>query len=79
MFEAARAHAAADGRDKADMRDIRAVAPMTLRQRQSQFMIDFFRVQQQEDDAIRTQIDAITAETATPAGDTPQTVAHGSR
>jgi magnesium chelatase subunit I len=73
MFEAARAYAAADGRDRADVRDIRAVAPMALRQRRSAFMVEFFRQQQQEDDAIREQIDAITAETllapsASPAG-----------
>src|SRR6185369_6236346 len=37
MFEAARAHAAADGRDVAHVPDIRAVAPMALRQRRSQF------------------------------------------
>jgi magnesium chelatase subunit I len=63
MFEAARAYAAADGRDRADVRDIRAVAPMALRQRRSAFMVEFFRQQQHEDDAIREQIDAITAET----------------
>ncbi len=59
MFEAARAYAAADGRDKADVRDVRAVAPLALRQRRSDFMIDFFHQQQQEDAAIRTEIDAI--------------------
>jgi magnesium chelatase subunit I len=59
MFEAARAHAAADGRDVADIRDIRAVAPMALRQRQSQFMIDFFVRQADEDRAILEQIDAL--------------------
>ena len=57
MFEAARAHAAADGRDVADVRDIRAVAPMALRQRRSQFMVDFFERQSEEDAAIREQID----------------------
>jgi magnesium chelatase subunit I len=63
MFEAARAYAAADGRDRAAVRDIRAVAPMALRQRRSAFMVEFFRQQRQEDDAIREQIEAITAET----------------
>lgn len=57
MFEAARARAAADGRVLADVDDVRAVAPMALRQRRSQFMTDFFERQQQEDDAIRGQID----------------------
>lgn len=59
MFEAARANAAADGRDIADVHDVRAVAPMALRDRRSPFMTDFFERQQQEDDAIREQIDAL--------------------
>jgi len=57
MFEAARAYAAADGRDLASVADIRAVAPMALRQRRSEFMANFFETQQAEDDHIRTQID----------------------
>ncbi len=57
MFEAARAHAAADGRDKADVHDIRAVAPLALRQRRSQFMLDFFEHQQIEDRQIIEQMD----------------------
>jgi magnesium chelatase subunit I len=61
MFEAARAYAAADGRDKATVQDVRAVAPITLRQRRSQFMVDFFKTQQEEDTLIRREIDAIAA------------------
>ncbi len=57
MFEAARAYAAADGRDVASVADIRAVAPMALRQRRSEFMANFFENQQAEDDRIREQID----------------------
>ncbi|MAS34246.1 MAG: magnesium chelatase [Anaerolineaceae bacterium] len=60
MFEAARAHAAADGRDLATVADIRAVAPMALRQRRSEFMVNFFHSQQTEDEQIRTRIDQIT-------------------
>lgn len=52
MFEAARAHAAADGRETADIEDIKAVAPMALRQRQSEFMSNYIDLQQQEDDKI---------------------------
>jgi magnesium chelatase subunit I len=52
MFEAARAHAAADGRDLATVDDLRRVAPLALRQRQSQFMVDFFQRQQEEDQVI---------------------------
>jgi magnesium chelatase subunit I len=61
MFEAARAHAAADGRDKANIQDIRAVAPMALRQRRSQFMVSFFNSQREEDDQIRSFVDELTS------------------
>ncbi len=60
MFEAARAHAAADGRDIANILDIRAVAPMALRQRRSQFMVSFFNSQREEDDQIRGYVDELT-------------------
>jgi magnesium chelatase subunit I len=59
MFEAARAHAAADGRDVANVHDIRAVAPMALRQRRSQFMVSFFNSQREEDDQIRAFVDEL--------------------
>jgi magnesium chelatase subunit I len=59
MFEAARAHAAADGRDIATVTDIRTVAPMALRQRRSQFMVSFFESQQEEDQQIRARIDQL--------------------
>jgi magnesium chelatase subunit I len=59
MFEAARAYAASDGRDVATVSDIRAVAPMALRQRRSQFMVNFFESQATEDEQIRQRIDAL--------------------
>ncbi len=59
MFEAARAHAAADGRDVADVGDLRAVAALALRQRRSQFMAEFFAQQNEEDAAIRERLDAL--------------------
>lgn len=59
MFEAARAYAAADGREQATVADVRAVAPLALRQRRSQYMVDYFTEQQREDETIRQQIDAI--------------------
>jgi magnesium chelatase subunit I len=62
MFEAARAYAAADGRTVAEVRDVRAVAPLALRQRRSDFMVSFFHDSQREDDAIRAQIDTLLAE-----------------
>jgi magnesium chelatase subunit I len=64
MFEAARAYAAADNRTSATVQDVRAVARMALRQRRSQFMIDFAQHQQEEDSAILAQIDALTGESA---------------
>jgi magnesium chelatase subunit I len=65
-FEAARAYAAADGRTCADAADIRAVAPMALRQRQSEFMVSFSKQQQAEDDDIRRRIDEITNRATDP-------------
>lgn len=59
MFEAARAYAASDGRDIATVNDVRAVAPMALRQRRSPFMVNFFESQHEEDSLIRTEIDQI--------------------
>lgn len=52
LFEAARANAAADGRTIATIDDIKAVAPMALRQRRSEFMSNFFESQAQEDTQI---------------------------
>jgi magnesium chelatase subunit I len=66
MFEAARAHAASDGRDEANMADIRAVAPMALRQRRSEFMTNFFESQAQEDQQIISRIDELNPHSATP-------------
>lgn len=62
LFEAARAHAAADGRDQAGIRDVRAVAPMALRQRQSQFMVDFFEHQAKEDAVIEEYLNHLVEE-----------------
>lgn len=59
MFEAARAHAAADGRIVAGVQDVRAVAPLALRQRRSQFMVDFFERQAAEDEAIQEHLNTI--------------------
>lgn len=62
MFEAARAYAAADGRDQATVDDIRAVAPMALRQRRSEFMVNFFEGQRAEDEQIRARIGEILSD-----------------
>lgn len=61
MFEAARAHAAADGRTLATMADIRAVAPLALRQRRSDFMVEYFHAEASEDEQIRARLDALSS------------------
>lgn len=71
MFEAARAYAASDGRTEATPADIRAVAPLALRQRRSDFMVSYFEQGRAEDDNIRTQLDAILAAPPTAAQDAP--------
>lgn len=63
LFEAARAHAAADGRENAGIEDVRAVAPMALRQRRSEFMVNFYESQRTEDEYIRAQLDALQTPT----------------
>lgn len=60
MFEAARAHAAADGRQVATEDDIRVVAPLALRQRHSEFMEHFFEQQAIEDRRIGETFNQLT-------------------
>lgn len=60
LFEAARAHAAADGRLLASPKDIRAVAPMAIRLRRSAFMKDFFRSQQREQNELARLLKDLT-------------------
>lgn len=62
LFEAARAYAAMDGRDLAQSFDVRAVASLALRQRRSEFMVNFAESQREEDDQIRRRIDNILSE-----------------
>lgn len=52
LFEAARAHAAADERLLVEPDDVRAVALLALRQRQSPALQQFFDQQAQEDEAL---------------------------
>ena len=61
MFEAARARAAADGRDRATLDDLRAVAVMSLRLRRSEFMRNFLRKQGTEDQLITAKLDELAA------------------
>jgi magnesium chelatase subunit I len=53
-LEAARARAAADGREKAEIDDVLAVAPMALRQRRSEFMVRYFEAARAEQTEIET-------------------------
>jgi len=57
LFEAARAHAAADSRTMATTKDLRAVASLALRQRRSTFMTEYFSQQSTEDKQIRALVD----------------------
>lgn len=59
MFEAARAHAVLDGRTDVTLEDLRAVAPLALRQRRSEFMSSFFDTQALEDQEIEQALSEI--------------------
>ena len=61
LFEAARAHAAADGRARVDLTDLRAVASMALRQRRSRFMDDYFAARTQEERELASVVRAPSA------------------
>jgi magnesium chelatase subunit I len=56
LLEAGRAHAAIDNRLEVTLDDLRAVAPLALRQRQTDFATKYFVVQQEEDEKIRKVI-----------------------
>ena len=56
LFEAGRAHAAADNRLEVTLDDLRAVAPMALRQRQTDLAADFYTSQQEEFQRIKVVI-----------------------
>ena len=59
LFEAARAHAAADGRPLANLNDLSAVAPTALRLRRSSFMKDFVEQQAKEVREIQAALQAL--------------------
>jgi len=56
LFEAGRAHAAIDNRLEVTLEDLRAVAPMALRQRQTDLTATFFAAQAEEDEEIKKVI-----------------------
>lgn len=53
-FEAARAYTAADGRREVKPKDLLDVAPMALRLRRSQFMTDYFKSQEGEEEELNS-------------------------
>jgi magnesium chelatase subunit I len=61
MFEAARAYCAADARTVVTVEDIHAVAALALRQRRSDFMVNFFENQAEEDKQILHLLDELVA------------------
>jgi magnesium chelatase subunit I len=58
-FEAARAYTAADGRDRVTPEDLQAVAPMALRLRRSQFMMEYFSSQEGEEAEMSSLLDSL--------------------
>jgi len=56
LFEAARALAAADDRLEVSLNDLQIVAPLALRQRQTDFATKYFAAQQEEDGRIEAVI-----------------------
>jgi len=59
LFEAARAHAAADARDQVNMEDIRVVAPMALRLRRSSFIDQYLADQSTETELLEKAINEL--------------------
>jgi magnesium chelatase subunit I len=59
LFEAARAYAAADARKQVKMDDLKVVAPMALRLRQSPFMIKYFQQQREEEIQLNKILDSV--------------------
>ncbi len=59
LFEAARAYAAADSRSEVTMGDLHAIANMTLRLRRSQYMVQYFNQQMQEENELNSTLDSL--------------------
>ena len=62
LFEAARALAAADARKEVVLDDLKVVAPMALRLRQSSFMIQYFKEQGGEEKKLHNTLHDILGE-----------------
>jgi Mg-chelatase subunit ChlI len=57
LFEAARAHAIADGRLEVEQHDLQIVAPIALRLRRSEFMTEYFSEQASEEQQLSTLLE----------------------
>ncbi len=62
LFESARAYAAADSRAEAAPADVRAVAPLAVRMRRSEFMGKYFEDRKSEEAEIKTVLDSVIPE-----------------
>ncbi len=67
LFEAGRAFAAADNRLEVSSDDLRAVATLALRQRQTDFAAKYFAAQQEEDEQIKEVINKPAKKRRKPA------------
>lgn len=59
LFEAARAHAAMDGRGEVNLEDLRQVAPMALRMRRSSFISEYFASREIEERELSSTLDRL--------------------
>jgi magnesium chelatase subunit I len=66
LFEAGRAYAAIDDRLEVTLNDLRAVAPLALRQRQTDFSAKYFAAQEEEDEKIKTVMNKPKAKKKSP-------------
>ncbi len=67
LFEAGRAYAAADSRLTVTLDDLRAVASMSLRQRETTFVADYFKQQAAEETRLREIIGGVNGGQAPPS------------
>ena len=77
LFEAARALAAADGREQVTLTDLQTIAPLALRQRQTGIAQEFFKAQQAEDARIKAVIGLENGASDTKAAANSQSAAAG--
>jgi magnesium chelatase subunit I len=59
LFEAARAHAAADAREEVTPEDLRVVAPMALRLRRSSYIDQYLADQSSETELLNNAVDEL--------------------